>query len=42
MKVGIRAYYSVVDAAVVETMEFLASLADRVSQPSGWGQSALP
>ena len=36
-KVGIHAYYSVTDAVVMETMEFLARLADRVSQPAGWG-----
>ena len=34
---GLRAYYSVSDGAVADTMRFLASLADRVSQPTGWG-----
>jgi len=36
-KVGTRVFYSVDDPAVIEMMEFLASLADRVRQPPGWG-----
>ena len=41
-KIGTYAFYTVADPAVVETMEFVASLADRVQQPRGWGSTTRP